>query len=679
MTSDAGPDLTRGEGWDVKQGEPAGGFLRSAILPGVVRLFRALFLSTERGRRALTWLTGKFATGPLAVALLARAPERRQLLAIRLFLKYSEPPVHRTLAENVRSRASRSANPRLWAAHDLILAHAPGLIASWQDFIGQGEGATAGSAERRRTPQPHTVAIAAYELARYKDAVAAFLQVRDAGVDAAYEGHDFAKAAYAAGKVRDRELAIEFFARQFGTIGRTQSFGETERASFLAEIYHRTGAAIAPAIAHRQAARGPCKRIGVFFISSTEALGHAILDPYYFLALRRDQDDHIVFIGPPRTAYRAASATCLQIAEQYGDYVETDDDFLLNLSWMSMGTIACGALAFQLEPETALQRERHSAARPYGFEPADIVIEHYWSLLREAFCRTRDPQGGFEHNRWHMRLPPSFEEKGRAFCGRHGIDPDRALVVLHARDHGYHRIEKQDFRNAEIANYLPAIEYLLGQGYQVIRIGDANMRRLPVAARGFHELPFMDGYHHALDPFFVAHCRFMIGCQSGPCSYARALGTPLLSVNAVLHYTLLPAAREMACFKRYTIDTAQGPRDLGLMDALAAGVYHFDNSYQFRHAGIRTQDASADEIAAAVKDMIAWLDNPDLPETDLQAAFRAAVAAVAADLAAKGMDLDLPIGDFLGIALPGYRLAPSVAAMWANAAWRRPRDEVRTA
>ncbi|MCZ7643482.1 MAG: hypothetical protein M5U33_13400 [Pseudorhodoplanes sp.] len=121
----------------------------------------------------------------------------------------------------------------------------------------------------------------------------------------------------------------------------------------------------------------------------------------------------------------------------------------------------------------------------------------------------------------------------------------------------------------------------------------------------------------------------------------------------------------MACFKRYIADGAQGARELSLMDALAAGVYHFDNSYQFRHAGIRTQDASADEIVAAVRDMIAWLDNPDLPETAAQAAFRAAVADAAAALAAKGTALDLPIGDFLGIALPGYRLSPSVADMRA--------------
>ncbi|GIK80190.1 MAG: hypothetical protein BroJett024_12950 [Alphaproteobacteria bacterium] len=662
MTSDTGPDLTRGEGRDEKRGAPAAGFLRSAVAPAVVWFFRALFLSTERGRRALAWLTGKFAASPLAVMLLAHAPERRQLLAIRLILKYSDPAVHRALAENVRSRAIRSADPRLWAAYDLVLAHAPGLIASWEDFVGRG-GAKGEAAEPR--PTSHALAIAAYELARYKDAVAAFLQVRDAGTEAAYAGHDFAKAAYAAGKIRNRDLAMEFFARQFGTLGRAQPFGETERAAFLAELYHRTSAAIAPAIARRQATRGPCNRMGVFFISSTEALGHAILDPYYFLALRRNRDDHIVFVGPPRSAYRAASATCLQIAEQYGDYVESDDDFLLNLSWMSMGTLTAGALTFRLETEVAAQQDQDAAARAFGTEPTDIVIEHYWSLLREAVLRSRDAQDAFAHNRWHMQLPPAFAEAGRAFCSRHGIVLDRPLVVLHARDHGYHRIEKQDFRNAEIANYLPAVEHLLGLGYQVIRIGDTNMRRLPVPGPGFHELPFMDGYHHALDPFFIAHARFMIGCQSGPCSYARALGTPVLSVNAVLHYTLLPAVREMACFKRYIADGAQGVRELSLMDALAAGVYHFDNSYQFRHAGIRTQDASADEIVAAVRDMIAWLDNPDLPETAAQAAFRTAVADAAAALAAKGTALDLPIGDFLGIALPGYRLSPSVADMRA--------------
>ncbi|MNL82422.1 hypothetical protein D3C87_2097990 [compost metagenome] len=61
--------------------------------------------------------------------------------------------------------------------------------------------------------------------------------------------------------------------------------------------------------------------------------------------------------------------------------------------------------------------------------------------------------------------------------------------------------------------------------------------------------------------------------------------------------------------------------------------------------------------------MVAWLETPDLPETDQQIGFRNRVETVAQDLKARGQELSLPIADYLGICLPGYRVSPSVLRM----------------
>jgi hypothetical protein len=155
----------------------------------------------------------------------------------------------------------------------------------------------------------------------------------------------------------------------------------------------------------------------------------------------------------------------------------------------------------------------------------------------------------------------------------------------------------------------------------------------------------------------------MISSQSGPCAFARVLGIPILTVNAVLHYTLLPSSREMACFKRYYRVQDGGRRELTLEEAIDARVFHFENSYQFDEAKIVLQEASSEEILASVRDMIRWLDDPASPETEPQRRFQARVEAMAAELKETGERLDLPIADYLGISLPGYRIAPTVADM----------------
>jgi putative glycosyltransferase (TIGR04372 family) len=388
-------------------------------------------------------------------------------------------------------------------------------------------------------------------------------------------------------------------------------------------------------------------RIGLFFLASTQALGHAVLDPYHLLAQARGRFDHMIFIGPPKSWWKPASLTALRLVEEHAVYCETEDEFLLDLSWMQLGE--------------------------FSFGKATIIVENYWSLLRQSVHRTRDPSDPFRHNDWFLGISPRMRTAGERILRRAGIDPDRPLVVLHARDSGYHGIAKQAFRDAPIASYREAVELLLDRGHQVVRIGDERMPRLPLRRAGYVELPFVREYANFLDPYVISRADFMIGCQSGPCAYARALGVPLLSVNAVLHYTLLPAVREMACFKRYFVAEGGGRREIGLAEALDRGVQFLDNGFQFAQAGVEVQTATPGEISAAVEDMLAWLADPDLPETADQSAFREHVEDHARRLARDG-NPRLPIADFVGFCLPGYRISPTVAAMRAPAVRGRHPD-----
>jgi putative glycosyltransferase (TIGR04372 family) len=480
-----------------------------------------------------------------------------------------------------------------------------------------------------------------YELARYRDVVASARLCTLKAPAALRSRYDYLKAAYAAGKLRREEDAVEFFGRQFRLIDDHGGHATQRELKRVHKAYQATALRVLqrdPELASFiEKEQGTC---AVFFLSSTEALGHAILDPYFFVAQNKDKYDRLIFIGPPKASYRPASRACLQIVEQYGDYHEVQDDDLLNLSWMSFGHHTSGKLTF--------------------------VIDHYWALLRNAVHRSRDKSDAFDHNRWHFALPEYYGEITQAFARSHGLDLSKPMVVLHVRDKGYHGIAMQSYRDSAIANYHDSVEHLLSLGLQVVRIGDRSMPRLNVTAKGYFELPFLSGYTHEIDPFLIAQSYFMIGCQSGPCAFARVLGVPVLTVNAVLHYTLLPTSKEMACFKRYFETVGGVKRELSIEEALARGCHHFDNTFQYEKAGISVENALPQEITAAVADMVAWLKRPDLPETAEQLRFRKEVEDVARDLERRGRDLDLPIADYIGICLPEYRISPTVARMRAG-------------
>lgn len=67
-------------------------------------------------------------------------------------------------------------------------------------------------------------------------------------------------------------------------------------------------------------------------------------------------------------------------------------------------------------------------------------------------------------------------------------DPARKIVVICIRDSGYNEenlnsekmAENVGFRNNEILNFVPAIEYLIAEGYNVVRMGRHNKEKIDI-------------------------------------------------------------------------------------------------------------------------------------------------------------------------------------------------------
>ena len=495
----------------------------------------------------------------------------------------------------------------------------------------------------RREVAVHARIVVSHELAFYAETVAAAKEMAFLGGDAtqnARRNHDFLRAAYAAAMLLNHDLALWFFSLQYG--GKNHDLTKSEWPTVFSEEAVKIVRDLVidntlrnmPAEAHR--ALASAERVGIFFLNAPQALGHAILDPYHFLALYRERYDRIFFLGSDLNEYSPATRTCIEIVSQHGRYYPVEDSIQLNLSWMFLGDLKVGNL--------------------------EIIVQNYWSLLRQACHRAANPGDGYKPNNWFLALPECLDAVGRKFCEQMAIDLAQPIIVLHARDHGYHGIQKQAFRNSPIEDYRRAIDYLLEAGYQVIRLGDAKMPKLPIQNPKYYELPFMLSYESALDPFFVYYARFLIGSQSGPCSYARAFGTPILSINAVFSYTLLTGKQEMGCFKRYRVTENARTRNLSYTEIFDQNLFQYENKYQFDYLGISFENCTEEEILAAVKDMEIWVNAPDSPLTVEQQAFRAAATKTALRLRQAG-NPDLPIADSLGIALPGYRISPTVELM----------------
>ena len=217
----------------------------------------------------------------------------------------------------------------------------------------------------------------------------------------------------------------------------------------------------------------------------------------------------------------------------------------------------------------------------------------------------------------YSSLRPEHMDSGKTLFSDLNIPDGAPLVTLHVRESGYlgHR-EDQDFRDADIMTYLPAVEFLLAQGFWVIRIGDPTMKAMPnLGAR------LIDGAHLSprrsiLDPYAIARSRFMINTASGPWTLAQALGTPSLMVNHVLYPSIMPVSRDMFAPKLYRDGDSGRVRSFSRI--FRCGAEEFSTAVEYRNAGIHLEPIKADLLRDIVAEKLelesGGRTNPPPPE-----------------------------------------------------------------
>jgi putative glycosyltransferase (TIGR04372 family) len=117
-----------------------------------------------------------------------------------------------------------------------------------------------------------------------------------------------------------------------------------------------------------------------------------------------------------------------------------------------------------------------------------------------------------------------------------GLPEDAWFVCLHVRQSGfrdsesYKESDRYDERNANIFNYINAIEEITRRGGWVVRMGDASMTKLPAMERVI-DYPFTKEKCALMDVYLISQCRLYIGMSSGIYDVARLFQRPMIMTN----------------------------------------------------------------------------------------------------------------------------------------------------
>jgi putative glycosyltransferase (TIGR04372 family) len=218
-----------------------------------------------------------------------------------------------------------------------------------------------------------------------------------------------------------------------------------------------------------------------------------------------------------------------------------------------------------------------------------------------------------------------------------GITRETKVVAIHARSPGFKggwdiqdvKVGSRDesFRNVRIESYFDAIDYLVGEGYTVVRIGDPSMD--PLRRRGVIDLATSFHRTAALEVYVLLRSAFLMVGDSGPHLVSYLTNTPLLMVNATDPVLVYPVRANGLYLLKTVVDLDTG-RELQLSELLTDAYYgHLRSPKQYRY-----RPNTSEEIVTAVEEMVTQLRSPS-SESPAQNSYRRTVTTACDSLTNK--------------------------------------------
>jgi putative glycosyltransferase (TIGR04372 family) len=235
-----------------------------------------------------------------------------------------------------------------------------------------------------------------------------------------------------------------------------------------------------------------------------------------------------------------------------------------------------------------------------------------------------------------MRFAPDVAERARVEAAAIGLTDDMKLVAVHCREDGY-KVGRDTatkgsrradaMRNARIETHFAAIDYLVGLGYTVVRVGDPSMT--PVNRPGVLDLATHPKRTGLAELVCMFRSRFLICGESGPLNVSYLTNTPVAIVNSTCPVGGYPIRRDGFYMLKRVVDRVTR-QPLSLRDML---TLDYLNSVRDPTKFIYL-DNTPDEILRATKEMLEWCDGA-YQEVGPQVAFREYATDVAVSLRDK--------------------------------------------
>ena len=228
----------------------------------------------------------------------------------------------------------------------------------------------------------------------------------------------------------------------------------------------------------------------------------------------------------------------------------------------------------------------------------------------------------------------SFTEKelhqGQEELKRLGVPQDNFFICFHAREAAYLNThqpqinwEYHSYRNADINNYVPAVEHFVSKGYFAIRMGRFVSKELKADNPKIIDYGAKGGTDF-LDMYLSAHCRFFIAGSDGLALMPTIFRRPVVWINFI-PFSAIYIILKGQLFIPKKLWLLKENRMLTFDEMLNTKVASYGRTEDFQKAGIEVIDNTPEEIIDVSMEMEERLNgawNETEEDKELQQRFR---------------------------------------------------------
>ena len=201
------------------------------------------------------------------------------------------------------------------------------------------------------------------------------------------------------------------------------------------------------------------------------------------------------------------------------------------------------------------------------------------------------------------------------------IKLQKKLVILHVRDDSYKPYDGESYRSSDIKSFKHAVEWLVRNDYQIIRIGNKGMVKsnfdnliIDTTQKKFGYCdPILDFYLTSISTFFIATC-------SGPEKIAQIFNIPVVSCDMAPLAASLPLSKKCIALPKLVKNTKTN-EILTFYDLIKFNFADLRLNIDFKNFNLKCIKNTPSEILNAVKEIEKKTKAKDFRKNKLQKKF----------------------------------------------------------